>query len=131
MDGFPRTINQAKELDEVLKKQSGSDLKVVNLDVARPILYARSAQRYICEDCSKTLSVPNYDAKLSKCDCGGRLIKRADDTPEILTQRLQSYDRQTAPLIDYYGKNVKNIVVRSEDVTSEEVFDTAVQKLTD
>ena len=56
LDGFPRTINQAEQLDKVLSKDKNISLKIINLDVDKEILYQRSANRYTCADCSKTYS---------------------------------------------------------------------------
>ena len=116
LDGFPRTINQAKELDKVLEKEKNIVLKIINLDVEKDILFQRSANRYTCADCSKTFSIKEgYNPENSKCDCGGKLIKRADDTPEVLANRLISYEKQTLPLVGYYGEKVSNIDVYGED----------------
>ena len=116
LDGFPRTINQAKELDKVLEKEKNIVLKIINLDVEKDILFQRSANRYTCADCSKTFSIKEgYNPENSKCDCGGKLIKRADDTPEVLANRLISYEKQTLPLVGYYGEKVSNIDVYGKD----------------
>jgi adenylate kinase len=124
LDGFPRTINQAEQLDEILKKDKNIALKIVNLDVDRDILFARSANRYICADCSKTHAVKEgYNPETSKCDCGGKLIKRADDTPEVLASRLDSYEKQTLPLVDYYGEQVSNVGVYGKDSPIDEILD--------
>lgn len=123
LDGFPRTIEQAKELDKILKKDKDSVLKIINLDVERSILFQRSANRYTCADCSKTHSIKEgYNPETSKCDCGGKLVKRTDDTPEVLENRLVAYEKQTLPLIDYYGSQVSNIGVYGKDAPVEETF---------
>lgn len=116
LDGFPRTINQAEHLDEMLKKEKNINLKIINLDVDRDILFERSANRYTCADCSKTYAIKEgYNKETSKCECGGSLIKRADDTPEVLAKRLESYNEQTLPLINYYGDKVSNIGIHGQD----------------
>lgn len=123
LDGFPRTINQAEQLDKILKKDKNIALKIINLDVDKDILYQRSANRYTCANCSKTYSIKEgYNPELSKCDCGGKLIKRADDTPEVLTNRLENYEKQTFPLISYYGDKVSNIEVKGNDVPINEIL---------
>lgn len=123
LDGFPRTINQAKELDDVLKKDKNITVKIINLDVEKDILFQRSANRYTCADCSKTFSIKEgYNPETSKCDCGGKLIKRADDTPEVLANRLISYEKQTLPLVGYYGEKVANIDVYGKDAPMEETL---------
>ena len=124
LDGFPRTINQAEQLNEILNKDKSIALKIINLDVDRDILFARCANRYICADCSKTHAIKEgYNPETSKCDCGGKLIKRADDTPEVLASRLESYEKQTLPLVDYYGAQVSNIGVYGKDAPINEILD--------
>ena len=123
LDGFPRTIDQAQDLDIILKRDKNIDLKIVNLDVDTNILFQRCINRYICEDCSKTHSLKDgHDAKLQKCDCGGNLIKRADDTPKVFAQRLSKYKTETYPLIEYYGDKVKSIEVYGIDVPAEKTL---------
>ena len=123
LDGFPRTINQAKQLDEILSNERNLSVKIINLDVDKNILYERSANRYVCADCSKTFSIKDgYNKETSKCDCGGSLIKRSDDKPEILAQRLEAYDKQTLPLVNYYGDKVAGIDVKGKDAPMEQTL---------
>ena len=130
LDGFPRTVNQARQLDGLLAEDKNISLKIVNLDVDRPILYARSAARYTCEDCSRVYSIKEgYNPETAKCECGGKLIKRADDTPEVLTSRLENYDKQTLPLIDYYGSKVSNVGVHGKDAPADETLARVMEKL--
>jgi adenylate kinase len=130
LDGFPRTINQAEQLDKLLAEDKKISLKIVNLDVDKPILYARSASRYTCEDCSRVYSIKEgYNPETAKCDCGGKLIKRADDTPEVLTQRLEHYNKQTLPLLDYYGEKVSNIGVHGKDAPVNETLSRIMDKI--
>lgn len=130
LDGFPRTINQAEKLDEILKQDKNIDLKIINLDVDRDILFQRSANRYACADCSKTYSIKEgYDPESSKCDCGGKLIKRADDTPEVLSERLENYSKQTFPLINYYGEKVSEIGVHGKESPLDELLVKLFNKL--
>ena len=132
LDGFPRTINQAEKLDEILSLDKNISLKIVNLDVDRDILFQRSANRYTCADCSKTYSLKDgYNPENSKCDCGGKLIKRADDTPEVLAERLENYSKQTFPLINYYGNKVSEIGVHGKDAPMEETLAKVFTKLED
>ena len=130
LDGFPRTINQAKQLDKILKRDKNISLKIINLDVDKPILYARSASRYTCRDCSKTYSIQKgYNPETSKCDCGGKLIKRTDDTPEVLAQRLENYDKQTFPLLEYYGDKVAQVKIHGQELPADATFAKVMEKL--
>ena len=129
LDGFPRTIAQAEKLDETLKGLKNADLKIVNLDVDKAILYERSAKRYTCPDCSRVYAIKDFNPETSKCECGAKLIKRSDDTPEVLTKRLESYEKQTFPLIDYYGEKVSHIGVHGKDAPAEETLERVLDKL--
>jgi adenylate kinase len=101
LDGFPRTVVQAEALDELVAPE-GLDL-VIELEVPRDSVMERIVNRRVCVDCQTIYSVaapPRYDWT---CDnCGGDVVQRDDDSAEAITQRLDLYDSQTAPLIDYY-----------------------------
>ena len=132
LDGFPRTIEQAQDLDIILRRDKNINLKIINLDVDTNILFQRCINRYICEDCSKTHSLKDgHDANLHKCDCGGKLIKRADDTPKVFAQRLSKYKTETVPLIKYYADKVKNIEVYGIDVPAEKTLGKVLKVLED
>jgi adenylate kinase len=102
LDGFPRTVVQAEALDELVAPE-GLDL-VIELEVSRDQVMDRIVGRRVCVDCQTIYSVaapPRYDWI---CDnCGGDVVQRDDDTAEAISQRLDLYDSQTAPLIDYYA----------------------------
>ena len=130
LDGFPRTINQAEQLNEILSKDKNIALKIINLDVDKDILFERSANRYTCADCSRTYAIKEgYDPETSKCECGGKLIKRADDTPEVLANRLVNYEKQTFPLINYYGEQVSNIGVHGKDIPINEILEKVYSQI--
>ena len=122
LDGFPRTVQQAEKLEDLLKQEKNANLKIINLDVDENVLYERSAKRYMCKDCSRTYSLDEYSTKTSKCDCGGELIKRADDTPEVLSQRLENYKKQSLPLLDYYSDKILNFEVHDNSTQSDDVI---------
>lgn len=127
LDGFPRTIPQAEALDEVLKKMNRKIDKVINLEVPFDLLIKRITGRRVCEDCSATYHVEFNPPKVpGVCDkCGGRLIQRSDDNLENATKRLETYNKQTKPLIDYYAKqgNLTNIDGSKDiDVVSADIF---------
>jgi adenylate kinase len=101
LDGFPRTVPQAKALAEITVIRP-LDL-VIDLDVAKDVVLRRLASRRVCADCGANYSVdkpPRYDWV---CDnCGGEVEQREDDTPAAIEKRLADYERETAPLIDWY-----------------------------
>jgi adenylate kinase len=110
LDGFPRTPAQAQALDEMIQERP-LDV-VVDLEVAREVVLARLAARRVCLDCGANYSVAVPPKQSWTCDfCGGEVIQRDDDTEEAIARRLDLYDLQTAPLVDYYkGQNLLEIV---------------------
>jgi adenylate kinase len=110
LDGFPRTVNQAEALLEITSPR-GINV-VIDLEVPRDIVLARLASRRVCNDCGTNYSVdlpPKYDMV---CDvCGGDVVQRDDDTEKAIAQRLALYDRETAPLIEWFqGKGLLDVV---------------------
>lgn len=109
LDGFPRTLDQAKALDETLEKQKKTIDKVIYVKVSNEELLRRLSGRWICRDCQTPYHMVSSPPKTAgKCDsCSGELYQRADDTRETAEKRLDVYFTQTAPLIDYYiGKGI-------------------------
>ncbi len=107
LDGFPRTLSQAKVLDEMLKTLGDSLDIVFYFIVSEQTVIDRLSGRMICSVCGA-----NYHIKLVPplkngiCDkCGGKLLQRADDKPETIIERLKVYREQTADLFEYYKKN--------------------------
>ncbi len=123
LDGFPRTVNQAEELDKVLSSMDKSIDAVINIVVADEELLSRLTGRRICKSCQKPYHVmfkpPKADGVCD--DCGGELYQRADDTVETVKNRLDVYHNQTAPLIGYY-KNQGVLVDIDGTKTVGEVF---------
>jgi adenylate kinase len=101
LDGFPRTVPQAKALADITVSRP-LDM-VIDLDVPKEVVLQRLASRRVCADCGANYSVdkpPRYDCV---CDnCGGEVEQREDDTPAAIEKRLAEYERETAPLIDWY-----------------------------
>jgi adenylate kinase len=104
LDGFPRTMNQANELE----KMTDIDL-VLNIGVDTELLVERAVGRRICPKCSAVYHVKfNPPKKAGTCDkCGSVLIQRDDDKEETVRKRLKVYQDQTAPLIEHYRKKGK------------------------
>jgi adenylate kinase len=101
LDGFPRTVPQAKALADITDSRP-LDL-VIDLDVPKEVVLQRLAGRRVCADCGSNYSVakpPRYDCVCD--DCGGEVEQREDDTPAAIEKRLAEYERETAPLIDWY-----------------------------
>ena len=110
LDGFPRTLPQAETLEEVL---DGHPLDlVINLDVPTDIVLDRIAGRRVCENCGTTYHVNAPPKENWTCDvCGGRVVQREDDTEDAVMRRLELYQEETVPIIDFYGRLGKLVVV--------------------
>ena len=123
-DGYPRTNEQAVDLDEILKSLNMKIDKVINLNVDDEVLKERIVGRRTCSKCKEIYHIKNKPSKVEGiCDvCGGELIQRKDDTLEALSNRLDSYYASTKPVIEYYEKMglVSNI---NSDQLPEKVFE--------
>lgn len=104
LDGFPRTVDQAEALARFLKKQ-GKELDcVLNMEVDKKILTERLVNRRVCGDCGATYNLKGMEPSIEGvCDlCRGNLYQRDDDTEATVNNRIDVYNKQTAPLIEYY-----------------------------
>ena len=104
LDGFPRTVQQADALDGILKDLGMVLDRVINIEVDKAFLVDRLTGRRVCRTCGATFHVVNKAPKVEGvCDkCGGELYQRNDDKIETVSNRLDVYAAQTAPLIEYY-----------------------------
>jgi adenylate kinase len=104
LDGFPRTLQQAKALDQMLVGEGVALSLVPVLEVADQELMERLTGRRVCRDCGATYHIRfNRPEREGVCDiCGGELFQRSDDQPETVRNRLYVYYKQTSPLIGYY-----------------------------
>ena len=130
LDGFPRTIPQAEALTEALKAK-GEDIDyAINVEVPDEVIVNRMAGRRACISCGGTYHIQFNPTKTEGiCDnCGGKLVLRYDDTPETVKKRLEIYHDQTKPLIDYYTKTGKVVVVDGT-MDMAEVFAAIVKNL--
>ena len=106
LDGFPRTVYQAEKLDEFLAAHGSKIDKVLDIAVEKEELITRLTGRRVCKACGASYHVVNIPPKTEGiCDiCGGELVQRADDNIETVTNRIDVYEAQTKPLVDYYEK---------------------------
>ncbi len=104
LDGFPRTLEQAKELDKYLKANGQGIDMVLYLAMEREENIARLTSRRTCSECGDVYNIASRPSQMEgKCDrCEGKLIQRADDTEETVKKRLVIYEDLTAPLVAYY-----------------------------
>ena len=106
LDGFPRTVYQAEKLDEFLAKQGLKLDKVIDLEVAEDDLMIRLTGRRVCKKCGASYHIVNIPPKQEGiCDvCGSELFQRADDNEETARNRIDVYNKETSPLVEYYEK---------------------------
>lgn len=130
LDGFPRTVYQAERLDEFLAARGSKIDKVLDIAVEKEELITRLTGRRVCKSCGASFHVVNIPPKKEGvCDyCGGELIQRADDNLETVTNRIDVYEAQTMPLIDYYEK-AGNLVHIDGSTGLESVFADIVSAL--
>lgn len=108
LDGFPRTVKQAEELDKILAEKGKKVDKVINLTTPDEEIIERIVNRRVCsnQECKAIynliLNPPKQDGICDKC--GSELIRRKDDTEETVKARLKTYFEQTSPLVEYYEK---------------------------
>lgn len=127
LDGFPRTLTQAKELEDI----TNIDI-VVNMLASHDVIIERITGRLTCRKCGAVYHVKNIPPKKEGvCDiCGGELYRREDQTKEAIEKRLEVYEKRTKPLIEYYrNKGILidvNVEGRKKDVA--ERIDNAIKK---
>lgn len=121
LDGFPRNLSQAEALDKITKIDA-----VINIDIDVSLLMERLCGRRVCKDCGESYHISTLNGATNCSRCGGELYQRKDDNPETVGSRLEVYEKQTAPLIDYYTRKGLIINIQGND-TPQGVFE-AIQK---
>lgn len=110
LDGFPRTLGQAEAFDEITEVRPVN--VVIDLEVQRDVVLRRLSARRTCQQCDANFVSTGNDPNPWTCqNCGGNVHQRDDDTPEAINHRLDLYDELTAPLVSYYQKSAKLVVV--------------------
>ncbi len=130
LDGFPRTVNQATELDKSLASDHQQIDIVLNLKVDDKIIAERMTGRRSCPKCGMVYHVKNLKPKVNGiCDNDGtKLIQRPDDAPEVVANRLETYHKQTKPVVDYYKEN-RTVYDIDSNKDAEKVSDLIFGKL--
>ena len=130
LDGFPRTVYQAEKLDEFLAAHDSKIDVVLDIAVEKEELITRLTGRRVCKTCGASFHVVSVPPKQEGiCDfCGGELIQRADDNLETVTNRIEVYEAQTMPLVDYY-ENAGNIAHINGAASLEDVFGDIVKAI--
>lgn len=128
LDGFPRTVKQAEELDKILAKKGQKVDKVINLTTPEDEIIERIVNRRVCsnQECKAVYNIvlnpPKQDGICDKC--GSNLITRKDDNVETVTERLKNYFKQTEPLVEYYenkGNLITEVVSKSINKLAKDV----------
>ena len=130
MDGYPRTLLQAKVFDESLRRRGEKLDHVINLEVKNEIIISRIASRRVCVACGKIYNTKNNMPALHGiCDtCGNNVILRDDDSDETVLKRLITYHEKTKILIDYY--NEANLLINIAGQASvEEIVDIIMNSI--
>lgn len=110
LDGFPRTVAQAEALAGLTTERPIH--VVIDLDVPREIVLERISSRRVCRDCGTNYTSSGNDPVPWICEvCGGDVGQRDDDTPDAVNRRLDLYETQTTPLVEYYGSRGQLVVV--------------------
>jgi adenylate kinase len=126
LEGYPRSINQAKQLENISKIDV-----VINLVVPDRVIVERLSARVQCKNCGSIYNERSLKPRVTgKCDkCGGELFKRADDQPTVILERLKIYKETSAPVVDYYRtrKLLKDITNEDSDVRPEVVTDRIME----
>jgi adenylate kinase len=109
LDGFPRTVKQARDLDVILEKAKLPLDFALNMEADQDVLLRRLAGRRVCRKCGALYHITDKKPrKPGVCDlCGGELYQRTDDNEETIKSRMQVYEESTQPIIDYYAKQHK------------------------
>lgn len=109
LDGYPRNLNQAKVLDEMLKTLAIDIDFVAYLDTSEPVIIQRLSGRLVCKKCGANFHINNMPPKKANiCDnCAGELYQRADDKVETIKNRIEVYKKEVSTLIRYYQEKQK------------------------
>jgi adenylate kinase len=129
LDGFPRTVEQAKALDEALAARGSRIAVAVYIQVSNEELVRRLSGRWLCRGCDAIYHIEfNPPRVASVCDkCGGELYQRDDDRPETVRRRLEVYLQQTMPVIAYYRE--KGLLAEIDGEQSVEAVQAALEKV--
>ena len=127
LDGAVRTVPQAEGLAAMLKEIGRKVDKVLLFDVEDEELVKRLSTRTVCEGCQTPYMGREPGSVCEKC--GGKLVRRKDDEPEAIRNRLEVYRRQTAPVIDWYGNNKMKVLRIDADAPVETVTTRALKAL--
>lgn len=121
LDGYPRNVKQAEDLEGLLRKRGLALDAVVNFDLSEDVIVPRMAGRRSCPKDGRVYHVTaNPPKKAGVCDdCGTPLIQRDDDKEDVVRERMRTYRAKTAPLIDFYNKGGLLVTVDADGTVAE------------
>lgn len=127
LDGFPRTVEQAKALDEMLGELNTQIDKAILIDTPNDVIIDRICSRRMCKDCGQIGSVAGLNEEEKSAyvcpNCGGDMYQRDDDNEATVKNRIEVYEQKTAPLIDFYENQGKLARVNGAAPSPEAVFE--------
>lgn len=134
LDGFPRTVHQAEQLDKALEKEAKKIDVIFNLQVEYAVIAKRMSGRRSCPKCGAVYHVTNLKPKQNGvCDNDGEtLIQRPDDSLDVVQTRLATYREQTKPVVDYYktsGANIHDIDANGGAETVDEIMGNILDRM--
>jgi len=123
LDGFPRTVAQAKALESLLKQENVPLSAVLNYEMPIDQIVTRLSGRRTCAKCKAVFHLTNMPPRVKGiCDhCRGELVQREDDRPESVRVRMETYEKSTRPLIDFYQKRGLLVTIKAEG-SAEDVY---------
>lgn len=130
LDGFPRTVEQAEALQEFLSARGEKLDTALLIDVQKEFILERMTGRRVCPSCGASYHIKFNTTKIAgKCDlCGADVIQRKDDTEETVKERLDVYESQTQPLINFYkDKDMLSVVDGTQEIN--QVFESICKLL--
>lgn len=130
LDGYPRNLDQAKELDEILKRKSSAIDSVIYLDIDEQTIIDRLSKRRVCKSCGANYHLKSLPSKKEGiCDrCGNELVQRKDDDPQVVKKRWAVFIEEVDKILDFYQKKRKLVKVNGRGRIAE-VFKRVKQEL--
>lgn len=127
-DGYPRTMVQVTDFEDILSEREIKDKKIVVLEISQKVTLERLASRRVCVGCGANYKPPE-SLTLKQCQkCGGKLVKRHDDYEKAIKNRLNVYEKETRPVIEYYERQEKAVRINGEQ-SVEEVNKEIIRKI--
>lgn len=130
LDGFPRTVAQAKGLDKLLTELNMSQKKIISITANEEEIIKRLTTRRACKNCKQIFSLEEIENSDSCPNCGAKdsFYQRSDDKEEVIRKRLEVFNTSTKPVLDYYGEN-NNVIYVDGIGKVEEISQRIMQKL--